>query len=227
MRKYIKRLKAKVGYMLAEVLMAILVIALTVTGIFATVTMLLTTIKRTNELSETREYAAQVIDSIVAMNELSGRNIVTIVSDLYGDSKLVHTIDWDEFMYQGKYKDETEDTDAEDIENPNDVTDIVSWTEMIPEEVRVKYRTEITYIPYTRVRIKDTFENSNIKTRMRDKCVTLEIKVTKIVDDKNSPFLKILGERTEGSTVYYLTLYSNGRIESFDVTEAEVEVVSW
>lgn len=214
--------------MLAEVLMAILVIALTVTGIFATATMLLTTIKRTNELSETREYAAQVIDSIVAMNELNGRNIVTIVSDLYGDSKLVHTIDWDELMYSEVYEgNETEEAGV-DIDNPNEVTDIVSWTEMIPEEVRVKYKTEITYIPYTRVQIKDNFENSDaVKAKMRDKCITLEIKVTKIVDDKNSPFLKILGERTEGSTTYYLTLYSNGKVESFDVTGIEVEVVSW
>lgn len=214
--------------MLAEVLMAILVIALTVTGIFATATMLLTTIKRTNEISETREYAAQVMDSIVAMNELNGRNIVTIVSDLYGNSKLVHTIDWDELMYSEVYEDnETEEAGA-DIDNPNEVTDIVSWTEMIPEEIRVKYKTEITYIPYTRVQIKDSFENSDaVKAKMRDKCVTLEIKVTKIVDDKNSPFLKILGERTEGSTTYYLTLYSNGRVESFDVTGTEVEVLSW
>lgn len=236
MKKWLKRLKAKAGYMLVEVLLAVLILALTVTGIFATLTMMLQSVKQSSELNETREYASQVIDSIVAINELGGRNMVTIISDLYGSSKLPHTIEWDELMYETMYKEkenENENEDdifddvVEDIENPNDVVDILSWTEMIPEEVRVKYKTEIRYIPYNRVTITDTFADSDsLIVRQRDKCVTLEIKVTKIVDDWNNPFLKLLGERVEGSTTYYLTLYASGNVEAFDMTGVEYEWVA-
>lgn len=228
MKKYIKRLGKKAGYMLMEVLMTILIIALIVTGVFATTTMLLTSVKRTSEVNETREYASQVIESIIAMNELGGRNMVTIISDMYGDSKLPHTIEWDELMYETTYKDKNEGTgEAEDIENPIEVVDIVSWSDMIPDEIRAKYKTEIRYIPYSRVLVTDTFpETEKTKNKLRDKCVTLEVTVTKIVDDWNSPFMKLLGERTEGSTSYYLTLYSTGKIETFDVTGVEYEWVA-
>lgn len=227
MGKILKKLKSKAGYMLTEVLLAILVIALTVTGIFTTLTMLLQSVKQSSEMNETREYASQVIDSIVAMNELSGRNMVNVISDLYGSSKLPHTIEWDELLYQIEYEPEEDSDEAEDIENPVTMNNIVSWTEMIPEEVRVKYKTEIKYIPYNRVLIEDTFKaNEDLKELNRNKCVTLEVRVTKIVDDWNSPFLKLLGERVDGSTVYYITLYSSSNVESFEVTGAEYKWVA-
>ena len=193
------RKRARQGFMLTEVLLSIMIIALTVGGIFSVIGVTLTNMRYTSEMNELRGYASMVTDAIVATNNSGGRSMINIISDLYGKSKLPYTVNWDELCNSMADNIQHEGTNTK-------VSDIADWTMIIPEEVRVKYKTEITFIPSTRVLTTSNLKGRERKAVNNTNMTTIRVTITKLVDDYDSVFLQMLGTRRTGTLTYYLTL---------------------